>query len=92
MEDYELIHNKEKSRYEFQIEGLIADADYRKIDDVMVITHVGVPYPLEGKGIASQLVEKMLQDIKRQNLKVKPVCPFVVAYIKRHPEWQEIVA
>lgn len=92
MEDYELIHNEEMNRYEFRIDGLIADADYKKIGDVMVIMHVGVPYPLEGKGIASQLVKKMLEDIKSRGLKVKPVCPFVAAYIHRHPEWQDIVA
>ena len=91
MEDYELIHNKDMGRYEFHIDGMIAEAEYRQIEDVMVITHVSVPHPLEGKGIASQLVRKVLEDIKRQGLKVKPVCPFVVAYIKRHPEWEEIV-
>jgi predicted GNAT family acetyltransferase len=92
MKDYELIHNKEMSRYEFRIDGLIADADYKRVNDVLVITHVGVPYPLEGQGIASQLVKKVLEDIKSQGLKVRPVCPFVVAYIHRHPEWNEIMA
>lgn len=92
MKDYELIHNEEKSRYEFHIDGLMADADYKRINDVLVITHVGVPYPLEGKGIASQLVQKVLEDIKKQGLRVRPVCPFAAAYIHRHPEWKEIVA
>jgi len=91
MKDYELIKNEERGCYEFHIDGDVAEADYREMDGVVVLPHVGVPPHLEGQGVASQLVKKVLEDIKQQGLKVKPVCPFVVAYVKRHPEWQEMV-
>lgn len=92
MEDYELIDNREGKRYEFHIERFVPCIDYVKSgDDCIYLTHTEVPPPLEGKGVGMQLVHKSLTDIERQGLRVVPMCGFVVAYIKRHPEWERIV-
>ena len=64
---------------------------YTIIFCMIYLTHTEVPRELEGKGIGSQLVEKTLQDIERQGLRLVPLCPFVAAYIKKHPEWRRIV-
>ena len=63
----------------------------KSINGEIYLTHTEVPRELEGKGIGSQLVEKTLQDIERQGLRLVPLCPFVAAYIKKHPEWRRIV-
>lgn len=55
------------------------------------LTHTEVPPALEGKGIASQLVLKVLQDIEHKNLKLVPLCPFVAGYIQKHPEWKKLI-
>ena len=55
------------------------------------LTHTEVLPALEGKGIASQLVLKVLQDIEHKNLKLVPLCPFVAGYIQKHPEWKKLI-
>ena len=93
MSDYQLINNKEKKRYEFQIDEHIAVIEYIKsAKSEIFLTHTRVPSELEGKGIGSSLVLKVLQDIEKQGLHVVPLCPFVAAYIKRHPEWKKLVS
>lgn len=92
MSDYQLIDNKEKKRYEFQIDKHIAVIEYIKsVKGEIFLTHTEVPRALEGKGIGSNLVLKALQDIEKQELRLTPLCPFVALYIKRHPEWKKIV-
>lgn len=90
-EDYKLIDNKENNRYEFQIDGKIAEIDYIKSDGEIYFVHTEVPASLGGKGVGSQLAEKALEDVDRQELRLVPLCPFIAGYIKKHPEWKRIV-
>lgn len=91
VEDYKLIDNKENNRYEFQIDGKIAEIDYIKSDGEIYFVHTEVPASLGGKGVGSQLAEKALEDVDRQELRLVPLCPFIAGYIKKHPEWKRIV-
>ena len=50
-----------------------------------------VPPKYEGRGIGKELVQGVLEDIRRKKLKVVPQCPFVATYIRRHPEWMDLV-
>ena len=84
-EDYKLIDNEEKHRYEFQIDDKIAKIDYIKSNNGEI------PASLGGRGVGSQLAEKTLADIERQGLRLVPLCPFVAGYIHKHPEWKRIV-
>ncbi len=89
--DYELINNKTRSQYEFHIEGFIPVVEYIKTGEKIYLTHTKVPEQLAGRGIASLLVKKLLEDIRKEDLKLIPLCPFVAKYIKRHPEWEFLV-
>ncbi|NNG11277.1 MAG: N-acetyltransferase [Arenibacter sp.] len=89
--EYELIDNTEDKQYEFHIEGVLAKIEYIKTKDKIYLTHTEVPKPLEGKGIASSLVHSVLEDIEKKDLTLIPMCPFVAAYIKRHPDWKKLV-
>lgn len=92
MEDYELIDNEENHQYEFHIGKHVARIEYIKTKNGEIyLTHTEVPAALEGKGIGSQLTEKVLKDIERQDLRLVPLCPFVAGYIHKHPEWRRIV-
>lgn len=91
IEDYKLIDNKENNRYEFQIDGKIAEIDYIKSDGEIYFVHTEVPASFGGKGVGSQLAEKALEDVDRQELRLVPLCPFIAGYIKKHPEWKRIV-
>jgi len=84
--------NKEKKRFETEVEGRIALIEYIRAQNKIYLTHTEVPKELEGKGIASSLVKQVLQQIKEEGLELVPLCPFVAAYIKRHPEWKVMLA
>lgn len=88
----EVRHNKEQRRYEMEVEGLTSVADYRLQGDKILFTHTGVPRELEGRGIAGKIVKFALDDARAQNLRVVPLCSYVVSYIKRHPEYQDLLA
>lgn len=91
-ENYELIDNEGRHQYEFHIEKYIAKIEYIKSKNGEIyLTHTEVPVPLGGKGIGSKLVEKVLEDIEKKELRLVPLCPFVAGYIHKHPEWKRIV-
>lgn len=91
-DNYKLIDNEDRRQYEFHIDGYIAKIEYSKSKNGEIyLTHTEVPAGLEGQGIGSQLVEKVLKDIDRKNLRLIPLCPFVAAYIQKHPEWKRLV-
>ncbi|MGE5451789.1 MAG: GNAT family N-acetyltransferase [Acidobacteriota bacterium] len=87
-----IIHRPDMGRFETHIEGLQCEVDYRLDDHTMHITHTGVPQALEGRGIAAGLVQHALTWAREQGHKVHPVCSYVQVYIRRHPEWSDILA
>jgi len=77
----------DKTRFELVIEKHIAFMDYiLSKKNIIYLTHTEVPAPLEGQGVGSALVAKVFDFIRKEDLKVAPLCPFVAAYLKRHPE------
>ncbi len=88
MDDYELIDNQ----YEFHIGKYVPKIEYIKTKNGEIyLTHTEVPVALEGKGVGSQLAEKVLKDIEKQELRLVPLCPFIAGYIQKHPDWRRIV-
>jgi predicted GNAT family acetyltransferase len=84
--------NKAQSRFELDIEGAMAFANYRLTSSSVIITHTETPRALRGRGIASQLVQGALQLIRGDGLKVVAGCGFVVDYLRKHPEFADLVA
>ena len=85
--------NDERSRYELDVDGKVAGIlVYRDGGDVLTMVHTEIGEEWEGQGLGSTLVEGALADVRRRGLRIRPVCPFVAAYVKRHPEVQELVA
>lgn len=77
----------DKNRFELVVEDHIAFMDYIiSKKNIIYLTHTEVPKSLEGQGVGSALVAKVFEFIKAKDLKVAPLCPFVAAYLKRHPE------
>ncbi|MBC2664661.1 N-acetyltransferase [Novosphingobium flavum] len=54
--------------------------------------HTLVPRPLEGRGIARRLVERLVADAREKGYKIEPRCSFVEAQFRRHPEWADLRA
>ena len=85
-------NNTALSRYELDVDGAIAFANYRLAPGNVIITHTETPYDLRGRGIASQLVQGALEQIRADGLKVVAGCGFVVDYLEKHPEFSDIAA
>lgn len=84
-------HHSEESRFEVTLDGQTAELTYRRVGDRIIFTHTGVPTVLEGKGVGSALARAGLEYAKAEGLNVRPLCPFVAAYIARHPEYRKLV-
>jgi uncharacterized protein len=84
--------NKAQSRFELNVEGAIAFANYRLAPSTVIITHTETPRALRGRGIASALVTGALELIRADGLKVVAGCGFVVDYLQKHPEFSDLVA
>ena len=90
--DSDVTDSRDRSRYELAVEGHTAFAAYRIDGEVITFTHTVVPQALEGRGVASRLILHALTDVRERGLKVIAQCPFVAAYIRKHPEWAELLA
>lgn len=90
--DAQVIKNDEKKRFELSIDGHIAFIDFtQRGTDVIKLIHTEVPEALSGRGMAANLVEKTLIFLEENKFSLYPICPYVFAYIKKHPEWKRIV-
>jgi len=80
-------------RYEIEVDGELAGfLLYRREPGVLELVHTDVDPKWEGKGVGAALVQGALDDVRARGLKVRPYCPFVAAYIRRHPDYDDIVA
>lgn len=84
----------ERSRYEGVIDGSSEEAvvAYTLENGVMTFTHTEVPEALEGQGVGSALVRYALDDARKRGLRVIPHCPFVGGFIRKHPEYADLLA
>ena len=88
----DVINNEHASRYELHVGEEVAFLTYDRRGEVIIFLHMEVPSDLEGRGLAGQIAAKALTDAREQHLKVVPRCPYVASYIKRHPEFADLVA
>ena len=84
--------NKARSRFELDVEGDVAFANYRLTPQAVVITHTETPRALRGRGVASELVKGALDMIRVDGRKVVAGCGFVADYLGKHPEHADLVA
>jgi uncharacterized protein len=87
----EVINNTAHHRYELTVDGHLAATYYKLSDGVITFVHTEVPPELGGKGVGSKLVKGALDQVRAEGLKVVPVCPFVKAYIEKHPEYADLL-
>jgi uncharacterized protein len=87
----DVVNNKTQHRYELTVEGHLAATYYKLSDGVITFVHTEVPPELGGKGVGSALVKGALDQVRADGLKVIPECPFVRAYIGKHPEYADLL-
>ncbi|MBJ7477850.1 GNAT family N-acetyltransferase [Rhodococcus sp. (in: high G+C Gram-positive bacteria)] len=85
--------NPSQSRYEIHADGDLAGIeDYTTSGDVVSFNHTEIYPAFEGFGLAGVLVRQALDDLRARGLKVHPVCPYVVKFLDKHPEYQDLIS
>lgn len=85
-------NNKEAQRFETDINGTLGVAEYQLNGQKIIFTHTGVPRSIGGQGVANKLVKTALDYARDNHLQVVPLCSFVSVYIRRHPEYKDLLA
>lgn len=88
----EVKNNESNHSFELFVDGHRAFIDYKAKQDKLYLVHTEVPAELQGQGVAETLVEKTLSYMQEHHLKLIPLCSYIQAYIKRHPEWNILLA
>ena len=82
--------NPALSRFELDVEGHTALANYQPREGAWAIVHTEVPYALRERGIGSELVRAVLEHARQQGMKVVPACGLVRHYMAQHPEFDDL--
>ena len=86
----------ERSRYEATTVGddpaLAGLVDYELASGRLRLVHTEVLEAFGGQGVGSQLVGAVAADARERGLLLVPRCPFVMRWLERHPEQQDILA
>jgi uncharacterized protein len=83
--------NIARSRFELDADGVTAFMNYRLAGGVITLDHTETPVAARGRGIASRLVDGVLEIARARGFKVVPRCPFVRAYLAKHPEFRDLL-
>jgi uncharacterized protein len=80
------------SRYELLVDGEVKGTlHYRAEAGKVTLIHTEVEPALEGQGLGSRLVHDALEDVRSRGARIVPICPFVGAYLERHPEYADLL-
>jgi uncharacterized protein len=88
----DVTNNLSARQFETEVEGHQAIIRYTLSGQTISMTHTEVPEALGGKGVGSQLARFALDYAQAEGLLVVPICPFIAAYIEKHPEYQALVS
>jgi predicted GNAT family acetyltransferase len=86
-------YDADKERYEIFVDGELAGYTWaHPAGDVVVFPHTEIRSEYEGRGLATELIQAALDDVRTRGLRVRAVCPFVQAFLEKHPEYEDLVA
>lgn len=92
LDNVSVIHKQEARRFELVVDGLRSLLTYRRFGERIVFDHTEVPKALEGNGLAAKLARAALDFARANHLQVVPLCPYVSAFIRKHPEYQDLAS
>ncbi len=85
-------HNEEARLFELFVDELRGLLSYRRFPDRIILDHTEVPQSLEGQGLAAKLARFALDFARVNHLRVVSLCPYVCSFIRKHPEYQDLVS
>ncbi|MGH8146826.1 MAG: GNAT family N-acetyltransferase [Rhodanobacteraceae bacterium] len=88
----DVVHDANARRFHAEVGGQRGVLDYALRDGVMIITHTGVPSAIGGRGVAAKLTRVALETARREHWKVVPACAYAATFIRRHPEFDDLLA
>jgi predicted GNAT family acetyltransferase len=88
----ELHDNTARHRYEMPLDCGTAFVLYEAQPDRLILLHAEVPRAARGRSFGAKLVRAVLDDVRRRGLRVVPVCGYIRAFIRRHPEYADLLA
>lgn len=92
MDETTLADNPAAHRFELRSGGMVAAyAEYNLLKGALMFTHTEVQPAFEGRGFGSKLAAFALDEVRKRGLHAIPMCPFIAAYIRRHPEYLDLV-
>jgi predicted GNAT family acetyltransferase len=91
LDQLEIAHNPAENRFETWLDGQLAKLDYMEDGNTIVMMHVGVPYEFRGHGVAGVITKTGLEYAKSKSLRVIPMCSYVRDYIRRNPQYAELM-
>lgn len=86
-----VVHDETTARFELVLPQGTAFASYRRQGDTLLLTHTEVPPALEGRGLAGRVVAAALDHARARGLRVRPLCSYVAAYMRRHPQTLDLL-
>ncbi|HVO58456.1 MAG TPA: GNAT family N-acetyltransferase [Dongiaceae bacterium] len=87
-----VLHDANAHRFAIQLGDDACELDYNLRNDVMVIYHTGVPQPYERRGLAARLTRAACDYARANNLKIEPRCPYTAAFMRRYPQYADLLA
>jgi predicted GNAT family acetyltransferase len=87
----EISHDPAARRFRTRLDGHEAELVYRRQDGRLLIDHTGVPEAIGGRGVAGELVRAALDYARAEGLRVVPLCSYSAEYVRRHPEYADLV-
>ena len=87
-----IIDDKLRKRFELDVDGQVVFAEYKVENSVLYITYVEAPPALRGTGAASSLMEGIVKFAQNKKMRIHPICSYAVSWLRRHDEYQELLA
>ncbi|MCK9471438.1 MAG: GNAT family N-acetyltransferase [Bacilli bacterium] len=72
-------------------DNVTAEITYKVDGDTFIVEHTYVSPELRGQGVAAKLLDKLLNYVRSNNIKIIPICPYVFSMFEKHPEWHDLL-
>jgi predicted GNAT family acetyltransferase len=88
----EVTDNPDENRFEIRADGELAGfAAYERSPGTISFRHTEIDDRFGGKGLGSELARNALDAVRAEGLAVLPFCPFISGWIRKHPEYLDLV-
>lgn len=92
MANDQVTHNEGSSRFELDVGGLTAVAEYKRNGNVLTFTHTEVPHEHRDQGIGHKLARGAMEHVQASGDRVVASCPFIARFIRENPQYQNLLA